>query len=70
MSATLLRSASPSESSSAVPSRLVSKSVIAGRVITGIALAFMTFDVGVKLVGAKEAIEGTAHAQHPWVPPC
>ena len=26
----------------------------------GIALAFMTFDVGVKLSGAKEAIDGTA----------
>jgi hypothetical protein len=35
------------------------KSVVVGRVLTGIAVAFMTFDVGVKLVGAKEAIDGT-----------
>ena len=56
MSATVLQSASPS----AAPSRRTAKSVIAGRVITGIALAFMTFDVSMKLAQVKEAIEGTA----------
>lgn len=38
---------------------LTTRSVWAGRIITGIALAFMTFDVGVKLLQAKEALEGT-----------
>src|SRR2546422_174592 len=51
MSATVLQSASPTFRTP--------KSVIAGRVITGIALAFMTFDVTMKLGGFKEAIEGT-----------
>ena len=59
MSATILPSAPPAVSLPAAPSRRSSKSVIAGRIITGIALAFMTFDVGVKLSGAKQAIEGT-----------
>ena len=56
MGATLLQSAS----SFAVPSRRTPRSVIAGRVITGIALAFMTMDVTMKLAGVKEAVEGTA----------
>ncbi len=56
MSATMLQSAPPSAS----PSRRISKSVIAGRVITGIALAFMTFDVSMKLALVKQAVEGTA----------
>lgn len=59
MSATILQSAS-SAASPKNPSRRASKSVIAGRVITGIALLFMTFDAMVKLTGAKEAVEGTA----------
>jgi hypothetical protein len=55
MSATILQSAPSYSARSRAP-----RSVIAGRIITGIALAFMTFDVGVKLSGAKEAIDGTA----------
>ena len=54
MSATVLQSIP-----SAASSRRASKSVIAGRVITGIALAFMTFDVTMKLAMVKEAVEGT-----------
>lgn len=54
MSATLLQSASPS----AAPARR-SPSLIAGRIITGLALAFMTFDVGMKLARVKQAIDGT-----------
>ena len=54
MSATVLQSIP-----SAASSRRVSKSVIAGRVITGIAVAFMTFDVTMKLAMVKEAVEGT-----------
>lgn len=54
MSATLLQSASPS----AAPARR-SPSLVAGRIITGLALAFMTFDVGMKLARVKQAIDGT-----------
>ncbi|MEP6835188.1 MAG: DoxX family protein [Gemmatimonas sp.] len=56
MSATVLQSVSAAPSTA----RRVSKSVIAGRVITGLALAFMTFDVTMKLAQVKEAVEGTA----------
>lgn len=55
MSATVLQSAS----SSVAASPRNKRSVIAGRIITGIALAFMTFDVAMKLAGTKAAIEGT-----------
>lgn len=58
MSATLLQSASPSASPSAAPARR-SPSLVAGRIITGLALAFMTFDVGMKLARVKQAIDGT-----------
>jgi DoxX-like family len=54
MNATLRQSASPSEAS-ARPSR----SVIAGRVITGLALAFMVMDVTMKLASVKQAVEST-----------
>lgn len=54
MSTTLSQAASPS-AASARPSR----SVIAGRVITGLALAFMTLDVTMKLARVSQAIEGT-----------
>lgn len=36
------------------------KSVIAGRVLSGIAIAFMTMDTSMKLFSVKEAVEGTA----------
>jgi hypothetical protein len=52
MSAAVFSSSSPS------PLR-TPKSVIAGRVLTGIALAFLTFDVTVKLVQARQAVDGT-----------
>jgi len=37
-----------------------------GRVLTGVAVLFLTFDMGIKLVGAKEAVEGTV--QLGWAP--
>ena len=65
MSATLLRSASliqdrlaPSrDTTSYRPSR---RKLIAGRVLTGIAAVLLTLDAGMKLVGARAAIEGSA----------
>lgn len=38
----------------------------AGRILSGIAVAFLTFDMGIKLSGAKEAVEGTV--QLGWQP--
>ena len=38
----------------------------AGRVLSGIAVLFLTFDVGIKLVRSKDAVEGTA--QLGWAP--
>ena len=38
----------------------------AGRVLTAIAVLFLTFDITIKLVGAKEAVEGTV--QLGWQP--
>jgi hypothetical protein len=66
MSATLLRSASydtarssstTSRPSLPLPSR---RSVITGRVLTGIVALLLTLDAGIKLVGAKAAVEGSA----------
>src|SRR6476659_7093451 len=64
MSATLLRPTSYDPARSAatasrpsVPSR---RSVIAGRVLTAIVALLLTLDAGVKLVGAKAAVEGSA----------
>jgi hypothetical protein len=37
-----------------------------GRVLSGIAVAFLVFDMGIKLSGAKEAVEGTT--QLGWQP--
>jgi DoxX-like family len=37
-----------------------------GRILTGIALLFLTFDAVIKLVGAKEAVDGTV--QLGWQP--
>jgi hypothetical protein len=36
-----------------------SRARLAGRILTGIAVAFLTFDVVIKLVGVKEAVQGT-----------
>ena len=64
MSATLLRPTSyDASSSSAVASRLSlpsRRSVIVGRVLTGIVALLLTLDAGIKLVGAKAAVEGSA----------
>ena len=37
-----------------------------GRVLTGIAILFLAFDAGIKLAGAKEAVDGTM--QLGWQP--
>ncbi len=52
MSATILQSISPSRS--------VPKAVLAGRILSGIAIAFLLFDASGKLLQVKEAVEGTA----------
>jgi hypothetical protein len=64
MSTTLLRSASYDTTRStmtisrrSLPSR---RSVIAGRVLTGIVALLLTLDAGIKLIGAKAAVEGSA----------
>ena len=59
MSATLLRSASFVEAPVA-RTRTSSRTLWAGRVLTGIAAPLLILDVGMKLVGAKAAIEGSA----------
>ena len=38
----------------------------AGRILTGIAVLFLAFDAAIKLVGAKEAVDGTV--QLGWQP--
>ena len=64
MSATLLRPTSydPARRSttSSRPSLPSRRSVIAGRVLTGIVALLLTLDAGIKLVGAKAAVEGSA----------
>jgi hypothetical protein len=62
MSATLLRSATyaPVRSSSVSTSRPSRRSVIAGRIMTGVIALLLTLDAGVKLVRAKAAVEGSA----------
>jgi hypothetical protein len=61
MSAALLAntSAAPRSSSSA-------RALWAGRVLSGIAVLFLTFDTFIKFSGAKEAVEGTT--QLGWQP--
>ena len=61
MSATLLRptsyEATRSATSASRPSR---RSVIVGRVLTGIAAVLLAMDAGIKLALAKAAVEGSA----------
>ena len=57
MSAALAQSA-PSIRSSSVTGTS-SRARLAGRILTGLAIAFLTFDVVIKLVGAKAALDGT-----------
>ena len=64
MSATLLRSATyasaPVRSNSASTVRPSRRSVIAGRIMTGIITLLLTLDVGAKLVRAQAVVEGSA----------
>jgi hypothetical protein len=68
MSAALFSTApTPSTSSEASSSSTRSASSIWGaRILTGLAVLFLTFDLGVKLVGAKAAVDGTT--QLGWQP--
>ena len=43
-----------------------SKALWAGRILSGIAVLFLTFDLSIKLAGAKEAVDGTV--QLGWLP--
>src|SRR3954468_875061 len=61
MSATLLRSTALS----APPSATSNRARWAGRILTGIAVLFLTFDTVVKLVASKEAVEGTVQLGWP-----
>ena len=64
MSAALLRPTSyepaRSATTSARPNLPSRRSVIAGRVLPGIVALLLTLDAGIKLVGAKAAVEGSA----------
>jgi DoxX-like family len=64
MSATLLRSATyaaaPARSSSAPTSHPSRRSVIAGRIMTGIIALLLTLDVSAKLVRAQAVVDGSA----------
>ena len=64
MSATLLRStayaAAPVRSSSASTIRPSRRSVIAGRIMTGIIALLLTLDVSAKLVRAQAVVDGSA----------
>jgi hypothetical protein len=55
MSAALLQSR-PLDSSAVTTT---SRGRLAGRILTGLAIAFLTFDVVIKLLGVKEAVQGT-----------
>jgi hypothetical protein len=43
-----------------------SRARIAGRILSGLAIAFLTFDVSIKFAAVKEAVEGTV--QLGWQP--
>ena len=62
MSATLVDSAPLA----VPPVRVSGRSRLAGRIVTGLAVAFLLFDMGIKLAGAKEAVDGTV--QLGWQP--
>ena len=46
--------------------RISTRSRLAGRVLSGIVVAFLTFDMSIKFLAAKEAVEGTT--QLGWQP--
>jgi hypothetical protein len=58
MSATILPSAARSATTS-------TGALWTGRILTGLAILFLTFDVGIKLAGAKPAIDGTVQLGYP-----
>ena len=58
MSATLLRSPTLG-TATATSTRTASRSVWTGRILSGIAIAFLTFDTVIKLAGVKAAVDGT-----------
>ena len=70
MSATLLAStrlaAAPAASPAASPTAAPARARWAGRALTGVAVLFLTFDMTIKLVGAREAVDGTV--QLGWAP--
>jgi hypothetical protein len=57
MSAALLQS-TPTAGTSTVTAPS-SRARLVGRILTGLAIAFLTFDVAIKLLGVKEAVQGT-----------
>ena len=55
-------SATPRDSSPSTPAVSTSRSAAtrwSGRILTGIVVLFLSFDVGIKLAGAKVAVDGT-----------
>ena len=62
MSATLLRSAQLNATSATATS---SRARWAGRILSGIAVLFLTFDTVIKLVASKQAVEGTVQLGWP-----
>jgi hypothetical protein len=59
MSATLLEAVPLANAPASAPADASSRARWAGRILTGLAVAFLTFDVAIKLVGVKEAVQGT-----------
>ena len=59
-------SAAVLETAPVVPVDLSSRARWTGRVLSGLAVAFLIFDMGIKFSGAKEAVEGTT--QLGWQP--
>ena len=55
MSAMLLESAAP-----AAPATISNRSLWAGRILTGVAVLFLLFDVTMKFIVSPEAVKGTA----------
>ena len=64
MSAALLADSPTSASTSSADGTATTR--WAGRILTGIAVLFLTFDLTIKLVGAKEAVDDTV--QLGWQP--
>jgi hypothetical protein len=62
MSATILRSAPHSSSTASSTSN---RARWTGRILSGFAVLFLAFDTVVKLVGAKQAVEGTVQLGWP-----